>query len=265
MAALVLLKAPSDTVCLMGQHIELKQATLLVGSSADSAGLFLEGGGVSPDHAAITFHHNGYYIHDNGSSIGTYLNGGQVLRGMPQLMRHEDVLSFGGYVFVVDLLWHENRNKPSEFAALQLPTAQKPAASAMVDVGKKLKVQTEGIAPEIPKTVRDSLIRKQKKNWQHRAGWFAAGALAGLLGAWILVMSTENSEGELFLAHSKAPPSWTSEKAALQIALAEARADLAKLRAESAERLNAAAQKIEDLSHRCLELEKKLPASEQKP
>lgn len=77
----------------------LHRATMMIGRDPDS-GILLESTAVSSNHASIIFENGDFVVHDNGSTNGTFVNGDPVTVCH---LKHQDIIRFGPYVFLVDL------------------------------------------------------------------------------------------------------------------------------------------------------------------
>jgi pSer/pThr/pTyr-binding forkhead associated (FHA) protein len=93
-AQLVIVEGPS-----IGKVFLLSSATSTVGRQ-DGCEITLPSITVSRQHATITRQANFYYVVDNRSSNGVYLNGQKLPVEQECLLHHGDLLRFGEYVLV---------------------------------------------------------------------------------------------------------------------------------------------------------------------
>ncbi len=77
----------------------LGKATLLVGRGEDSE-IHVTEESVSSNHASVIFEGENFWIRDNGSTNGTFVNGEIVQRC---ILKHLDIVRFGNVTFIVDL------------------------------------------------------------------------------------------------------------------------------------------------------------------
>lgn len=78
--------------------IPLGKSMLLIGR--EGANLNFEDQTISKNHASIIFQNGKFYLRDNGSLSGSYVNGQRV---QLQELKHQDTIRFGTYNFLVDL------------------------------------------------------------------------------------------------------------------------------------------------------------------
>jgi pSer/pThr/pTyr-binding forkhead associated (FHA) protein len=78
--------------------IPLGKSMLLIGR--EGANLNFEDTSISKNHASIITLNGKFYLRDNGSISGSYINGQRV---QLQELKHQDVIRFGTYFFMVDL------------------------------------------------------------------------------------------------------------------------------------------------------------------
>jgi serine/threonine-protein kinase len=81
---------------LAGQIVPIPASGLTIGRST-STQLRLREPSVSRNHAVIIVARRGVYIRDEGSSLGTIVNGQRIPAGAPVLLRHGDVIQVGYY------------------------------------------------------------------------------------------------------------------------------------------------------------------------
>jgi pSer/pThr/pTyr-binding forkhead associated (FHA) protein len=94
MPSLVLLtETPDRHICPLGK------ATLVVGSD-DHSDLHLPSSTISKDHASIVFENGEFILRDNGSTSGSFVNGEPITE---KQLKHQDLIRFGEYLFMVDL------------------------------------------------------------------------------------------------------------------------------------------------------------------
>jgi pSer/pThr/pTyr-binding forkhead associated (FHA) protein len=89
------------------QVIPLGKVSLLIGK--EGAELQIPSDSVSDNHASIMRHEGRYYLRDNGSHNGSYINGERVdLREL----KNQDIIRFGEYRFIFDLGGEPERKTP---------------------------------------------------------------------------------------------------------------------------------------------------------
>jgi len=81
---------------LAGQIVPIPTSGLTIGRSS-SARLHLREPSVSRNHSSIVVVRRGVYIRDEGSSLGTIVNGQRIPTGIPVLLRPGDVIQVGYY------------------------------------------------------------------------------------------------------------------------------------------------------------------------
>ncbi len=111
--------------------IPILRATLLIGRDEESD-VNLGGSVISRNHATIVFDSKNYWLRDNGSTNGSYVNGKRVTA---KLLHHLDKICFGPYEFIFDL------HGPA--------VSKEPEPIQLMDESEKVKINlTEAHNPE---------------------------------------------------------------------------------------------------------------------
>lgn len=77
----------------------LGKAAFTIGRNSDSS-LQLPSSQIAPEHATIYLDEGQFFLHDNGSEYGSYVNGERVTQVQ---LKHHDILRFGEYRFRMNL------------------------------------------------------------------------------------------------------------------------------------------------------------------
>jgi serine phosphatase RsbU (regulator of sigma subunit) len=149
MASLITREGPEP-----GRVFHLGPDRSLVGRQPDAA-IFLESLAVSRQHAEISFEANECYVHDLGSSNGTYVNG-KLITGPTRLTPH-DTLQIGPYVF--SLVQEADSPAESDEPIIRDSVAVRPTNQTLYtnNPAYKLQVVLE-IAQQLARTPEKELL-----------------------------------------------------------------------------------------------------------
>jgi pSer/pThr/pTyr-binding forkhead associated (FHA) protein len=100
--------------------IPLGKSMLLIGR--EGANLNFEDKTISKNHASIINQNGKFYLRDNGSMSGSYVNGQRV---QLQELKHQDTIRFGEYFFMVDLGMEGSESTPErvQYPLITIPTS----------------------------------------------------------------------------------------------------------------------------------------------
>lgn len=113
--------------------IPLGRVMLLIGRGG--AHLEIQDAVICPNHASIILTDGKFFLRDNGSINGSYVND---LRIAFQELKHDDVIRFGSYQFLVDLGALEAAHHRSDYPLVTIPASHR---------GERFKFSYEFDAP----------------------------------------------------------------------------------------------------------------------
>ena len=178
-----------------GRCIDLGDADLIVGRG-DGCDIRFEGPFVSRKHARLQRRGQTVYVHDLGSSGGTFVNG--VAAGSPRALRHGDIVTFAD--LEVRFTTHHNGAAETGVMSARGGPAAPPAPSVNFDVG----YQRDGVFHNVGRDQyimqqRDSFLRhvaatRTKARWLVWTGFLVFVLGFGLFAAGILRFMADGSD-----------------------------------------------------------------------
>lgn len=136
----------------------LGKATLLVGRRGESD-IQLPSENIDQNHASIIYDNGNFFLRDNGSANGSFVNGEPVTR---RVIKHMDLVRFGAYLFIVNFV--------DEFVDRSaLPTTKEVQLDANAHSGKATKnLGHLSVKMTAPVQIKKSILKQTVELKKHQ-------------------------------------------------------------------------------------------------